>query len=172
MFPNLELKSENGKKYIEGYVSTKDPDKYNDIVTEQGQKQIYSQLKGNKITMDFEHEEYVDLDSNKRHSRKQNKIPLAKVNEVKLDNKGTWVKAELNQDYPMFEKVYNSIKNGFIHSFSIAYNAINPKIINRNGVEYRLLDALNITNIGITGNPVNDVATFKVAFKIILIQKW
>lgn len=164
----IEVKSENNEKkyYIEGYVSTIDPDKYNDIVNNKGQNVIFSQLKNSNITMDLDHEEWRSKDGSKV-GRKLDKIPVAKIVETKLENKGTWVKALLNDAHPKFENILKSIKNGFLHAFSIAYNAINPikKIIN--GIEYRILEDMNIFNVGITGNPVNSDATFKVALKSI-----
>ena len=53
----IELKSENGNLYVQGYVSTTDPDKYNDIVSEKGQLDIANQLKKEHITMDLDHQD-------------------------------------------------------------------------------------------------------------------
>ena len=71
----------------------------------------------------------------------------------------------LNADHPFFQNILSSIKNGFLHSFSIAYHvkdAVNKVI---DGETYRLLNKLELRNVGITGNPVNSNATFSVSLK-------
>ena len=152
MVEYIELKSEGKKRYISGYISTVDPDFFNDIVTKAGQERIKDQLNQRIITMDLDHEEWLN------DERKLNKFPIAKIVEVKTDDKGTWVKAELNLDYPDIDKIINMIESQFLHSYSIAYKVINPiyKIIDN--IKYRIIDNLTIFNVGITGNPVNDNA--------------
>ena len=164
----VEVKSENGKDYfIEGFVSTTNADDYNDIVTEKAQMSLNNQLQTFNITMDLEHEEWIDPVSGERHLRKQDKIPVALVKESSVTEEGTFVKALLNDAHPLFENILRSIKKGFLHSFSIAYDVV-AKTIKQVGEDtYRFIEDLTISNIGITGNPVNKEATFKIALKSI-----
>lgn len=173
-FNLIEVKSEEieGKKsfYIEGHISTIDPDSSNDIVTEQGQDNLVEEIKSKDITMDLDHESFRNKDGT-TPDRDLNKIPVAKIVESKRTALGTYVKAMLNGDHPFFENILSSIKNGFLHSFSIAYHVIKKpitKIID--GTEFRLLDKVELRNVGITGNPVNSNATFSVSLKSYIKQ--
>lgn len=165
-FNLIEVKSEDGTKnfYIEGHVSTIDPDSSNDIVTEQGQDDLVQEIKTKDITMDLDHESFRNEDGT-TPDRDLNKIPIAKVTEVKRTALGTYVKAMLNKDHPLYKNILSSIKNGFLHSFSIAYHVKDfvSKIIN--GQSFRLLNKLELRNVGITGNPVNSNATFSISLK-------
>lgn len=167
-FNLIEVKSEdeNGSKkyYIEGHISTTDPDSANDIVTEEGQNNLVSELKKKDITMDLDHESFRNSDGT-MPDRELNKIPVAKIVESKRTAIGTYVKAMLNSDHPNFKNILSSIKNGFLHSFSIAYHV--KEAVNKvmNGQKFRLLNQLDLRNVAITGNPVNSGAKFAVSLK-------
>lgn len=166
-FKLIEVKSENGKDYfIEGYVSTIDPDFVNDIVDDAGQKSTYREILNSDITMDEDHNEWRDPETGKLYDGKKNKYPIAKVVDAKLDSKGTWVKAKLNKFHPDFyERILPMVKDKMLHSFSIAYKV--KKAIDRliDNTKYRIIQDLAIANIAITGNPVNKNATFNMALK-------
>lgn len=145
-----EVEYKDGKKhYVTGYISTKDIDLYNDLVTERGMADMLHQLKSKKIKLDVEHEAWRD---------NPNILPIGKIVEAKMDKKGIWVKAELNSASPSFKSVWESIKNGFIDAFSIAYKATNAVKRIVNGIEVRLLNGLQLLNVALTGNPVNPSA--------------
>lgn len=167
----IEVKS-NGVKdyYLEGFVSTTDPDLVNDIVTEKAQQSILNQLMNMKITVDDDHDSHRDKVTGKLYDRTQNKLPLAlivdaEMRKTKKGSLGTWVKAKLNKDYPLFKEYLNSIKNGFVHSFSIAYKVTKFTKELIDDTVYRIIDDLNIRNIGATGSPVNGDAQFDLALK-------
>lgn len=167
-FKLVELKSNGEKDYfIEGFVSTINPDDYNDVVTPKAQKAIDTQLKKFNITMDLEHEEWINPNTGERHQRKQNKIPVALVVDSNITDEGTFVRAKLNKNHPLFTNVLKSIQEGFLHSFSIAYDVTQRQIKQIGDKVFRFIEDLNISNIGITGNPVNKGATFRVALKSI-----
>ena len=165
-FKLIEVKS-SGDFFIEGLVSTPDPDDYNDVVTTSAQVSIDNQLKNFDITMDLEHEEWIDPVTGIRHERKQDKIPVALIVDSKVTENGTFVRAMLNKAHPMFDNILQSIKKGFLHSFSIAYDVTKREIRNIGKKTFRFIEDLVISNIGITGNPVNKKATFKIALKSI-----
>jgi len=159
-----EIKGEGKNFYIEGHISTIDPDSANDIVTEQGQDNLVQEISSKDITMDLDHESFRNKDGT-TPSRDLNKIPVAKITEAKRTALGTYVKAMLNKDHPFFDNILSSIKNGFLHSFSIAYHVKEAVKKIMNGTEFRLLDKVELRNVGITGNPVNSNATFSVSLK-------
>jgi hypothetical protein len=169
-FEVIEVKS-NGTKnyYLEGFVSTTDPDLVNDIVTEKAQEEILAQLNGRNVTVDDDHDSYRDNQTGKPYDRTMHKLPLGLIERAELRQKdnaiGTWVRVKLNQDYPKFKEYLNSIKNGFVHSFSIAYKPIKAFTKVVNGVKQRIIDNLNIMNVCATGNPVNTEANFSLALK-------
>ena len=153
-----EIKGQK-KCFVEGYISTIDPDDYNEIVTMKGQNKILSSCKGHVITMDVEHEEFIE--GNKVLAKPKNtRIPVAKIIEATMKDKGVWVKAEINQDSDRFKNVWGSIKNGFLHSFSIAFAPVKAITKSVNGVAHKFIDDLNLINVTLTGSPVNTNATF------------
>lgn len=166
-FNLIEVKSETGKDYfIEGYVSTIHPDFANDIVDDNGQKATFKELVGKDITMDEDHEEWRDPKTGKLYDGKKNKYPLAKIVDARLDEVGTWVRAKLNKYHPEFEsRILPMIKEKYLHSFSIAYKVKDffHKIIDN--IKYRVIRDLAISNIAITGNPINNNAKFNIALK-------
>lgn len=166
-FNLIELKSNGEKKYfIEGYISTTDPDFANDVIDEEGQKATFRELNSADITMDLDHDEWRDPVTGEVYDGKKNKLPIAKVIEKRLDKLGTWVKAELNKYHPNFEDVIlPSIKEGYLHSFSVAYNPIKSYTTKIKDVVHRVIRDLKLANIAITGNPVNKNATFNIALK-------
>ncbi|HAG52872.1 MAG TPA: hypothetical protein DCL21_03700, partial [Alphaproteobacteria bacterium] len=166
-FKLIEVKSEGSKEYfIEGHVSTQDPDFVDDIVDDQGQKATFRDLNNYDITMDEDHDEWRNPDTGEVYDGKLNKLPIARVVESRLDDIGTWARVHLNKHHPNFDKyILPSIQKGFLHSFSIAYKVLKSfdKVID--DVKYRVIQDLKIANIALTGNPVNKNATFNLALK-------
>lgn len=142
----VEVKGKT-KYYITGYISTKDRDVYDDIVTEEGLSGMLKQIQGKNIKLDFEHEAW----------RKNNPaiLPVGRIIEAKRDEKGIFVKAQINDANSRFKEVWGSIKNGNLDAFSIAYKATSyvHKIVD--GVKTRLLNGVELLNVALTGNPVN-----------------
>ena len=135
------------KHYITGYISTKDRDLVNDIVTEGGMSDMMNQLIAKNIKLDVEHEAW----------RLENPtiIPIGKIIEAKSDEKGIFIKAELNGSHQRFGEVWSSIKDGFVDAFSIAYQVKDAVHRLVDGVKTRLLNKVELLNVAITGNPVN-----------------
>lgn len=141
------IETKDGKKhYITGYISTKDLDKVNDIVTEDCLKDMVMQLNQGNIKLDVEHEAFRD---------NPNIIPAGRIIESRIDAKGIWVKAELNIDSPKFDNVWGSVKNKFLDAFSIAFRPI--KVIKKSAGKaiVRILNQIELLNVALTGNPVN-----------------
>lgn len=138
-----EQKSEK-EYYIEGYISTSDLDRVNDIVTKECLDDMLNQIKTKNIKLDIEHE-----------VTEGSKIPIGKIVDARLDTVGLYVKAVLNTASEDFPKVWDSIKNGFLDSFSILYKPIQAIDKFINGKKARMLNKLDLVNVAITGNPVN-----------------
>lgn len=158
-FKTYEVVSLKGEKkfYVEGYASTTDIDKSGEVVNYEAQRDILRQILNETITLDIEHEEWFDDEGNLLEKPKNTKIPVGKVIQAELRERGVWVKVEINPHILTFKSVWNSIKDGFLRAFSIAYYPI-EKIKNE-------ISKLNLVNITLTGSPVNPNATFSVSMK-------
>ena len=155
------------KSFVEGYISTIDEDEQGEIVTSEAQDSIMAQIKGKVITMDLEHEEWVE-DGNVLSSPKQNLIPIAKIVHAERRTKGVWVKAELNKDAPRYKNIWGSIKSGFLHSFSIGFYTTKSIAKEIGGTIKNFIQDLNLVNVALTGCPINPNATFAPVMKAAL----
>jgi hypothetical protein len=163
-----ELSGTQKKFYVEGDISTTDPDLVNDVVSQKCLDDMYGQLETRSIKLDFEHEAFLG-DSPIEMERAKTKSPLGKrtmwqrlknsvrvqwelnPNWQRLDSKGNVIKS--------FNEIWEEIKGGFLDAFSIAYiplHTVNTKL--KNGKSIRLLDSVNLLNVALTGNPVNTEA--------------
>jgi len=161
-----ELKG-NKQFFVEGFVSTTDIDDFDEVVTDNAQDSLVSQVKGKTITMDIGHSEWVN-DTGSQHPDKKpasNLIPVAKIVEAERRGNGTWIKAQLNSHSPKFKEIWGSIKDGFLHSFSIAFHPLKAITKNIKGKVMRFIDDLNLINVTITGVPVNPNATMRPVLK-------
>jgi len=135
--------------FVEGYASTKDLDLVGDVMTDHCLDSMRNQIIGKNIKLDNNHESWTispDI------------LPIGKVIDAKVDAKGLWIKCQLNKHSPSFKNMWNSIKDGFVDAFSIAFN--NVKTIAKgikDGVQ-RVIDDVNLLNIALTGNPANPEA--------------
>jgi len=169
-FEPQEIITKGIKKYlIKGYFSTIDEDLSSETVTLEGQKDILAQVKGRVITFDAEHEIYYDKEG-KPLPKPTSNLPLGKVIDAELTDKGVYGTVELNQDAPRFKNIWESIKNGFLHSFSVAFypvEAIKKKV----GDSFKsFVNKLNLINITLTGAPMNPNATFTPVMKSAINQ--
>lgn len=154
VFNSSSLKSLDGD-YVEGYLSTSDKDLVNDIVTPHCLVDMLQQLQNRPVTVDVEHESFRGKDHIEKELNKA-LIPEGKVVEASLDSKGIKVKTMLNSHHSKYEEVKNSIKEGFLHAYSIAYT---PQEFKHRSDGVRLLDRVNLLNITYTGTPVNPEAS-------------
>lgn len=156
LWSEVNLKGDK-KYYVEGYASTIDEDKAGEIVNIKAQQDMLEQIQSQNITLDVEHSEWYDDAGNVLNKPKNTTIPVAKVVSAELRERGVWIKAEINRNIPSFRSVWNSIKEGFLKAFSVAFYPVAKA-----GKE---ISKLNLVNITLTGSPVNPNATFNVAMK-------
>lgn len=148
-FSTTELKGEK-QAYVTGYISVPDVDLYNDLVTMRAMESMLEQIEESTITIDYEHEAWRDDNSI---------LPVAKIVEAKVDDRGLWVKAKLNKNSPKYKALWGSIKDGFINAFSIAFQPLVTIEKEIEGVTVRLIEELKLLNVAFTGAPVNKGAT-------------
>ena len=148
-FDTVELKGEK-QAYVTGYISVPEVDLYNDLVTMNAMNSLLKQIEESVITIDYEHEAWRDDNSI---------LPVAKIVEAKVDDKGLWVKAILNKNSPKYKALWGSIKDGFINAFSIAFQPLLTIEKEVDGVTVRLIEELRLLNVAFTGAPVNKGAT-------------
>jgi len=164
-FDNLEVITKGTKKcMVEGYISTTDKDLASEILSMSAQNDILDQVTDRLITFDAEHEVWFDKEGNE-NSKPTSNIPLGKIVEAKIKGNGVWVKAEINQDNPRFNNIWDSIKKGFLNAFSVSFypvEAIKRKV----GIlTESIVNRLNLINVSLTGNPCNTSATFTPIMK-------
>lgn len=162
-----EIKGEK-RYYIEGFITTSDQDSANDVVTRQAQEDMLLQIRDRAITMDVDHEEFLDENGNQLPRPKNEKIPVAKIIHAEMKDNGIWVRAEINKYSGRFKEIWNSIKEGFLHSFSIAFFPVKAIRKNISGVATRFVELLSIINVTLTGAPINHNASFSPVMKAVL----
>jgi len=146
----VERKGESKKYYVTGYISTSDIDKVNDIVMPEALDDMVTQIKDGNIKLDVEHEAY---------KKDSTTVPIGKIVEAKRDEKGIWVKAELNDASTRFKEIWGSLKKGMIDAFSITFRPIEAIDDMVNGEKVRKLMKVLLFNVALTGNACNEHAT-------------
>lgn len=146
-----QIETKSGKEhYVTGYISVPEVDIYNDLVTPVALKSMLNQIHNSTIMLDYEHEAWRD---------NQTLIPVGKIVDAKIDDRGLWVKAVLNKSSPKFKDMWGSIKGGFVKAFSIAFKALSTVTKSINGTQVRVINDLQLLNVALTGTPVNLSAT-------------
>jgi len=159
----IELKEEGENFFVEGFISTSDLDLVNDIVTKDCIMNMAEQMKERTVKLDVEHESFRGSTDLEREINKTI-IPVAKIDDFLVNKKGLKVRAMLNKHVSRFREVKNSIKDGFLDAFSIAFIPVESKNELREGTEVRMLDKINLLNVAFTGNPVNTHSTMTNVF--------
>ena len=160
-FSIVDLKGEKNY-FVEGYISTIDKDKSGEVISQSAQQDIYKQVQNETITMDLEHELWYDEKGRVLPKPRNDRIPVAKIVDARLDGKGVWVKAVLNKNLASFSEIWGSIKDGFLKAFSIAFYPISKSD--------NVIKSLAIVNVTLTGSPVNPNASFVATMKS--VRSW
>lgn len=150
-FAKVKLKGKK-KTFVTGYISTMDMDIYNEVMTEKAMQSMLSQIMAKNIVLDYEHEAFRDDNSI---------LPAGKIVEAKLDDRGLWVKCELNSNSPKYDALWGSIQDGFINAFSVAYKILGQTQIEKDGAVVTIIDELELLNVALTGTPVNKAAVME-----------
>lgn len=147
------------KYFVHGYISTSDIDLVDDMVMPEAIEGMFMQTQDRNIKVDVEHE-IIDGES----GQIRNIIPVARIVESRKDDVGLFVKALMNTAIKRFDEVWESLEGKFLDAFSITFRVRDAtnKVIN--GIETRLIHALDLINVAFTGNPINPQASITDVF--------
>ena len=139
----IQLKEEGENFFVEGHISTSDLDLVNDIVTKDCIMDMAEQMRERTIKLDIEHESFrgntdLEMEINKTI------IPAAKIDDFLIDKKGLKVRAMLNKHVSRFNEVKNSIRDGFLDAFSIAFVPVESKNEIREDRKSKLQNSIHI----------------------------
>lgn len=140
----------NKQSYVTGYISVPEIDLYDDLITPAALKSMLRQITEKTITLDYEHEAWRDDNTI---------LPVGKIVEAKVDERGLWVKAQLNSHSPKYKALWGSVKEGFVNAFSIAFKPLKTVEKSIGDTKVRLIEELELLNVALTSNPVNKGAT-------------
>ena len=152
----LEFKSEDGKYYFKGYLSTPDLDYVNDLVTPDCMKDMVSQIQNGaegkirSIKGSENHDVYWKQDPQM--------IPISRLTGASLDSKGLMVEGIFNSEHPDFQKYWNQIQNGFYDGLSIEYAAKDFAYKDMSGKKIRILNKVELKGYAHTPRPANPFA--------------
>jgi HK97 family phage prohead protease len=143
------MKGKDQNYYVTGFISTDEVDLYSEVVAPEAMKSMIEQLKSGNIKLDVEHDTF----------KGKADIPIGRIVDAKMVSENgvnkIWVKATINKSHSKFQEVWKSIKDGFLDAFSIAYKPISVMEKMVEGANVKLLKAIELLNVAITGNPVN-----------------
>ena len=143
-YSSVGLKGDK-QSYVTGYISVPEIDLYNDLVTPNALKSMLRQISEKTIVLDYEHEAFRDDNTI---------LPVGKIIEAKVDDRGLWVKAKLNSNSPKYKALWGSIKDGFLNAFSIAFKPLKTVEKSIGDTQVRLIEDLELLNVALTGTPV------------------
>ena len=147
--PSLIKSEKDGKRIIEGYASVSDViDRQNEVITHEALAAAEKDLLEN-ATVFYEH--------------KHSDLPVGKVTDAKVDDKGLKVKVELTRA-KFADDLWQLIEDNILNSFSIGgmvRGASDKKT--KDGKVYRQIDELTLYEVSIVGLPANSEAKFEMA---------
>ena len=144
-YSSVGLKGDK-QSYVTGYISVPEIDLYNDLVTPTAMKSMLRQITEKTIVLDYEHESFRDDNTI---------LPVGKIVEAHVDDRGLWVKCKLNSNSPKYKALWGSIKDGFLNAFSIAFKPLRTVEKSIGDTTVRLIEDLELLNVALTGTPVN-----------------
>lgn len=148
-----EGKGDTEVRAIEGYASTKDLDRVQDIVEPEAFRESLKTFMKNPILF-YNHESRSD--------------PIGKIVKARIDKKGLFVRAELGMSETNFkaQKVWDMIKEGLLRAFSFGFR-ITKKEISEDSPIRKIL-GLDILEVSVVGIGANAHALFNVAKGLVL----
>lgn len=163
----IEEKGEQ-KVFLEGFLSTSDPDLVNDIVTKNCLESMQRQILERNIKLDIEHEAFRGKSFEEKEINKT-RIPAgrfidAAVEKIGNNRWGLRVKAMLNRFNPRYNEIKGNVMDRMLDAYSIAFIATKVRHETINGKSMRFLDDLALLNSALTGNPINTEAINREVF--------
>jgi len=149
----LEFKSEGGKHYFKGYLSTFDIDNVNDLVTPECMKDMLDQI--NSGVSGFVRSIKGSPDHDVYHMGDQQRVPISRITSGRLDNKGLFIEGMFNEEHPEFKSVWNQVENGFLDGLSIEYKPMDFAYRNIGDKKVRVLNRVRLSGYDHTPRPAN-----------------
>jgi len=151
----LEFKSEDGESYLEGVLSSTNPDLGNDIITESAlmemADQINSKAETTPIAVGYDHTEW-------KLGGKPSTVPIGKLFKAWVEDGKVFVKGSVNKALSVYKELKSAIDRKELNSYSIEYMPKSYKNEIINGVKHRIIDSLKLIGAGLTGRPMNSDA--------------
>jgi HK97 family phage prohead protease len=135
-------------RLIEGYASTEDLDRGNDITHREAFK---SSLKN-----------YITKNPIVTYMHKWDQ-PIGKVVEADIDTKGLKVKVQIAKDDPIADRVWNLVKQEVLRAFSFGYKVLHYEDEKRGDSIVRHLKDLELFEVAVVSIPMNRNTMFSVA---------
>ncbi len=134
------VESDNGRRMIEGYASTRDLDRTGDVVQPGAFAESLKDYLSNPVVT------YMHDWSN----------PIGKVIDARIDELGLFIRAEISETA---DTVWKLIEEGILRALSIGYEVVDEKLID--GVNQIL--RLRLYEVAIVSIPANRRALFSVS---------
>jgi len=159
IFAPIEFKSQDGNFYFRGYLATDKLDAMNDIVTKEClfdmKRQIDAGISGYQ----------TEIKGSLEHDAMYHKIPISKITNATLDEKGLLVEGIFNKSHDGFTKIWDMVQNKFLDGLSIEFKALDWESDMRNGQKVRKLKKVILGGYGHTARPVNPECSLVDFFK-------
>jgi hypothetical protein len=175
----VELKADNGKDYIEGYVATKKTDSGNDRFTADALRQMADELKSDIDSFDvyfpsFTQEDLAQAGKNVANNGNIDHnnspggvfgdpriVPAFKMVDAEFDGYGVRVRGVLNTDGMLPEQsdaVKNAVQQGFLNALSVEWVPEKVDYVEEDGEEIRVIENASVRGAALTGRPMNESA--------------
>jgi HK97 family phage prohead protease/HK97 family phage major capsid protein len=128
--------------YIEGYASTTDVDRMNDVIpTSVWEKGIVNYLRNPIILSQHDHDD-----------------PIGRMVDYKIDSKGLWIKARISA---AAEQVYGLVKDEVVTAFSVGFRVIDAAY--DAATELFVIKELELVEISVVSIPANQNTLFSLS---------
>jgi len=128
--------------YIEGYASTTDVDRMNDVIPSAvWEKGISNYLKNPIILSQHDHDD-----------------PIGRMVDYRIDSKGLWVKARISA---AADEVYGLVKDGVVTAFSVGFRVIDAAY--DAATELFVIKELELVEISVVSIPANQNTLFSLS---------
>jgi HK97 family phage prohead protease len=139
------IENEEGR-FVEGYFTTKDPDRGGDITDPKAFSDTMKIFKKNPVVT-FMHDW---------------KKPMGSMIDFKEDKKGVWVKLKIAEGVQWIDDMWTLMKQDVVKALSFGYRILKASKTEVSGKTYNLLEKLELLEIAVVTVPMNSEAIFTV----------
>tara|TARA_R100001530_G_scaffold53313_1_gene39367 strand:- start:2841 stop:3971 length:1131 start_codon:yes stop_codon:yes gene_type:complete len=142
------IKSDSDDLFIEGFASTKDIDRVDDIVEPTAFKKTLKAFMENPVLM-FNHGMGI-----------KGRDVVGKIVESEIREKGLWVKAFISETE---QELRTKIKEGLFKAFSFGFKILKSDMIKQAGKDIRKIAEVELLEVSVVSIPANRRALFSVS---------